>query len=229
MSATPKPAASVKFDDYSTRYEELHAASIAASGESTEYFARYKVQCLLRASVPAAQPILDYGCGIGNLTTLLTEQFSDVHGYDPSAESIRLARQRAPGAKWYEQERDLPDEHFATAVLSGVLHHVVPAERNQLLVRLRPKLKEGGRLFVFEHNPLNPLTRRAVAQCEFDDDAILLWPWEIVAELRNAGFSGVALDYIVFFPRQLSRLRPLEPRLAWLPLGAQTLVCGTRV
>jgi hypothetical protein len=33
----------------------------------------------------------------------------------------------------------------------------------------------------------------------------------------------------VFFPRQLSRLRPLEPRLAWLPLGAQTLVCGTRV
>jgi hypothetical protein len=32
----------------------------------------------------------------------------------------------------------------------------------------------------------------------------------------------------VFFPRPLARLRPLEPRLRWLPLGAQMLVIGER-
>ena len=33
----------------------------------------------------------------------------------------------------------------------------------------------------------------------------------------------LALDYIVFFPHALRQLRPFEPRLAWNPLGAQTM------
>jgi SAM-dependent methyltransferase len=229
MSGMPSPEGATKFDAYSRSYEELHAASVSASGEPSAYFARYKLQCLQRAAVPTTQPILDYGCGIGSLTTLLAEEFSDVHGYDPSAESIRLARERIPGAKLYEHDRDVPDDHFSTVVLSGVLHHVLPAQRRELLGTVLSKLKPGGALYVFEHNPLNPLTRRAVAACEFDDDAILLWPWEVVRELRGAGFARVVLDYIVFFPRPLAWLRPLEPRLAWLPLGAQTLVRGTRI
>jgi hypothetical protein len=46
--------------------------------------------------------------------------------------------------------------------------------------------------------------------------------------LATAGLRDVRLDYIVFFPRILAALRPLEPRLGWLPLGAQVLVTGTR-
>ena len=96
-------------------------------------------------------------------------------------------------------------------------------------VRIETRLlAPGGRLFVFEHNPLNPVTRRAVAACDFDDDAVLLWPWQARRVLRSAGLRDVRLDYIVFFPRSLARLRPLEPRLAWLPLGAQVMVVGSR-
>jgi SAM-dependent methyltransferase len=113
-------------------------------------------------------------------------------------------------------------------VLSGVLHHVPRAERLGVLAQVRAKLRPGGRLFVFEHNPLNPVTRRTVATCPFDDDADLLWPWQAKRLLSDAAFRQVRLDYIVFFPRPLAALRPLEPRLGWLPLGAQQLVVGTR-
>ena len=83
-------------------------------------------------------------------------------------------------------------------------------------------------MVVFEHNPLNPLTRRAVATCAFDDDAILLWPWEAKRLVASGGFSHTRLEYIVFFPRALAPLRPLEPKLAWLWLGAQVMVVGAR-
>jgi 2-polyprenyl-3-methyl-5-hydroxy-6-metoxy-1,4-benzoquinol methylase len=217
-----------KFDDYARSYDALHNQNLAASGESLEYFSAYKRACLERHGAPANEPLLDYGCGIGNVTRALTVGFSDVHGFDPSSESLKLAAERIPGAKLYERIEDVPDDHFATIVVSGVLHHVPRPERLGVLGRVRQKLKPGGRLFVFEHNPLNPVTRHTVATCPFDDDADLLFPWQAKALLKRANFAEVALEYIVFFPRPLAALRPLEPRLGWLPLGAQLLVMGRR-
>ncbi len=34
-------------------------------------------------------------------------------------------------------------------------------------------LKKKGRVYIFEHNPYNPVTRYLVATCEFDRDAVL--------------------------------------------------------
>ncbi len=217
-----------KFDEYAAEYDALHQASIAASGESPVYFADYKVECLERLGLAPSAPILDYGCGIGNLTTRLADKLADVHGYDPSAKSLEVARERAPSATFYQDTASIPDGHFACAVLSGVLHHVPRAERLELLRTVRTKLAPGAFVAVFEHNPLNPLTRHAVATCPFDDDAVLLWPPELKRVLTEAGFTGVQLDYILFFPRMMSLLRPLEPRLRWLALGAQTLTVGVR-
>ena len=81
---------------------------------------------------------------------------------------------------------------------------------------------------VFEHNPLNPVTRKAVADCPFDEDAELLYPWTVTGLLRDAGLAEVALRYIVFFPRALAALRPLEPKLSRLPAGAQVMAVGVR-
>lgn len=215
-----------KFDAYAQSYQDMHAASIAASGESTDYFAQYKLDCLKR--IGAEGPVLDYGCGIGNLTEKLVGWASEVHGYDPSRESLAVANKRAPSAILHEDPAALPDSHFETAVLAGVLHHVRPEERLELLRSVQTKLRPGGRLVVFEHNPLNPLTRKAVKDCPFDDDAILLSPWEAKGLLAEAGYSKVRLDYIVFFPKILAFLRPLEPRLRWLLLGAQTMLVAHR-
>jgi 2-polyprenyl-3-methyl-5-hydroxy-6-metoxy-1,4-benzoquinol methylase len=214
------------FDAYAGSYEEDHKSSIRASGEDPSYFHDYKLACLARKGVDETAPLLDFGCGVGNLTERFVKRYREVHAFDPSVVSVARARERAPEATFHETASSLPKGHFETAVLSGVLHHVAPDARHDLLVGVRALMRPGGRIFVFEHNPLNPVTRRAVAACAFDDDAILLWPWETRRSLKRAGFTDVALDYIVFFPRPLAFLRPLEPRLHRLALGAQQLVVG---
>jgi SAM-dependent methyltransferase len=162
------------------------------------------------------------------LTRLLSGQFRVVAGYDPSARSLDVARERAAGATFYTTPESIPDAAFDAAVLSGVLHHVAPAARLELVRAAVAKLKPGGRLFVFEHNPYNPLTAKAVRDCPFDDDAILLPPREARALLRGAELSSVRQDYVLFFPKVLERLRPYEKLLRAFPLGAQTLTMGVR-
>jgi hypothetical protein len=123
----------------------------------------------------------------------------------------------------------LPREHYGAVVLANVLHHIRPAERPSLVQSMEPLLACGGRLVVFEHNPLNPLTRRVVAICKFDVNAELLYSWQVKRLLReSARLSDVRLDYIVFFPRSLRFARPMEPQLSRLPLGAQMCAYGTK-
>jgi 2-polyprenyl-3-methyl-5-hydroxy-6-metoxy-1,4-benzoquinol methylase len=218
----------LKFDAYAESYESLHATNVAVTGEETGYFSEYKVECLKRAGVDPAAPLLDFGCGIGNVTEKLVASFSNVHGYEPSTLSAEKARTRVPKATIHDRLEAVPMATFSTAILSTVLHHVPPAERHGVATHVLERLAPGGRLFIFEHNPFNPLVRRAVATCPFDDDAILLWPSEQKRLLREAGFQDVKLDYIVFFPRPFAFLRPLEPSLRWLFLGAQTMAFGTK-
>ena len=66
-----------------------------------------------------------------------------------------------------------------------VLHHVRPSDRADLVGELATRLAPGGRLVVFEHNPLNPVTVNAVQACAFDADAVLLFPWEVTRLLDS--------------------------------------------
>lgn len=225
MGASYDPQQTAEFDQHAGGYDDMHRESIRASGEDPEYFAVYKQKCLERLLGNGFNgPVLDFGCGIGNLTRFLVDSFPAVEGYDPSAESARVAAERAPKAKFYDKTDAIPRGRYGAVVVANVLHHVPPAERSALLATIAELLAPGGRVVIFEHNPMNPVTRRAVAACPFDDNAVLLWPGEVKSLLRGAGLSEVELDYIVFFPRALSGLRGLEPKLAWLPMGAQ--VCG---
>jgi 2-polyprenyl-3-methyl-5-hydroxy-6-metoxy-1,4-benzoquinol methylase len=216
-----------KFDQYARSYREAHRASVRLSGEDPEFFAEHKIGCLKRAGVAAHARVLDYGCGTGSLTRLLGRQFADVAAYDPSKESLVVARAAAPQVTFHDAASAIPGGAFDVAILSGVLHHVAPAERRALLHDVVQKLAPGGTLFVFEHNPYNPVTRRAVRDCPFDDDAILLEPREL-RQLLAAELSSVQQDYVLFFPRFLARLRRFEPLLRRCPLGAQTLTSGVR-
>ncbi|HZL18604.1 MAG TPA: class I SAM-dependent methyltransferase [Polyangia bacterium] len=219
-----------KFDAYADDYAAVHRQNIAITGEPPEYFAVYKRTCLERLVGEAFDlPVLEFGCGVGMVTEQLAKRFSQVEGYDPSEQSVGSARSRVPGARFHTSLADIPDGKFGLVVLSGVLHHVHPQERDGVLRQAVGKLRPGdGRLVVFEHNPLNPLTRRAVAGCAFDDDAILLWPWEVRRLLKDAGLRAVELRFIVFLPRALARLRFIEPYLGAVPIGAQVMLVGTR-
>src|SRR3954470_22998370 len=120
---------SAKFDDYARSYDALHNQNLAASGEPLEYFSDSKRACLERLGAPRSEPLLDYGCGIGNVTRALAESYGEVHGFDPSPESLKVARERLPGATFHDRIDAVPAGHFASAVLSGVLHHVPRPER----------------------------------------------------------------------------------------------------
>ena len=102
-------------------------------------------------------------------------------------------------------------------------------QRAQLLEGVASKLCVGGRVVIFEHNPYNPLTVKAVRACPFDDDAVLLAPGEVRRLLQTRVFGSVRQDYVLFFPHVLRALRPFEPLLRRCPLGAQTLTLGTRL
>jgi SAM-dependent methyltransferase len=225
----PSAAMEAKFDAYARDYERLHRGSITASGEQPAYFADYKVDCIKRlVGANYDEPILDFGCGIGSLTERLIRRFSKVSGFDPSAESVAEARKKATTATFYEDRAAIPKAHFGVVILANVLHHVPPSERIDLVSSLAACLRPGeGRLVVFEHNPYNPLTRRAVAACEFDDDAVLLGPVELTRLLMRSGLAKANRQFIVFFPRALAFLRDLEPHLGWLPIGAQVMAVAS--
>jgi len=177
-----------------------------------------------------ALAVLDFGCGIGNATTHLRAAFphASLHGVDPSVESIRLAGERCGGEAEFRvsDERRLPyaGGQFDVVQAACVFHHIPPPQRLHWMRELRRVLAPGGRLFVFEHNVLNPLTRKAVRDCTFDADAILLPRRELLGLASGAGFSGIGARYIVFFPAALAGLRWLEPRLGRIPIGAQYVV-----
>lgn len=82
-------------------------------------------------------------------------------------------------------------------------------------------LGSAGTLVIFEHNPYNPLTVKAVNTCEFDVNARLIVARQMKSACLAAGFSHVDIRYRIFFPRALSRLRMLEKYMTHIPLGAQ--------
>ena len=72
---------------------------------------------------------------------------------------------------------------------------------------------------IFEHNPVNPVTRYIVATCEFDENAVLRSRQaSLKAREAAAGFSGIPSGlYRLFSGRLAVALRGLEPYLSALP------------
>lgn len=226
-----------EFDRYADQYTDLHRASIHASGEEPSYFSRYKAR-YMAAAVGAAHAgeavaVLDFGCGIGNSIPFLREAFPRAHlyGVDPSGESIQHARSTHGGEAEFRVNDDdrlpYPDGAFDLVQAACVFHHIRPQQRLRWMCEIRRVLKPGGEVFVFEHNVLNPLTRKAVHDCPFDEDAILLPRHELIGLGRAAGFPDARARYIVFFPAALAFFRPLEPLLGLVPFGAQYVVSAT--
>ena len=86
---------------------------------------------------------------------------------------------------------------------------------------MRRVTRKGGLLVIYEHNPLNPLTLRAVNTCPLDVNAHLIYARQMRSRAIHAGWDEARIDYRLFFPAFLSALRPLEQRMGWFGLGAQ--------
>ena len=221
-----------EFDVFAASYDQHHARSISFFGEATDFFAAYKVEIVSSEAPepPGGCRILDFGGGTGNALGHFRRFYpqSRLALADTSAGSLDVARARYPDAAEliHLTQQRLP---FGAAtydiVFAACVFHHVPQERHvDILKGLKRALRPGGSLFIFEHNPFNPLTRKAVRDCAFDADAVLIAGGELCARLRQAGFPPVRPRYRIFFPAFLRHFRRFEPRLAWLPLGGQYYV-----
>ncbi|HEY0198046.1 MAG TPA: class I SAM-dependent methyltransferase [Rhodanobacter sp.] len=227
-----------EFDKYAEEYTDLHQASIRASGEDPSFFAAYKTRYMAAwlGDAVRSKPlsVLDFGCGVGNTIAHLHEAFPAalLSGVDLSGESIRIATSNHANEATFRtiEGARLPheDNSFDVVMAACVFHHIPPPERTHWMNEIKRVLRPDGHVFVFEHNMLNPLTLKTVRDCPFDEDAILLPRSELLDLARLAEFRQVGYQYIVFFPRLLSFLRPLERSMGWIPFGAQYVMHGIK-
>lgn len=220
-----------EFDKFAEEYLADHAENIRISGEDPAYFARYKIDEIRRrwTAERREEPraVLDFGAGIGNSLPHLKAAFptAAVTGLDVSEKSLAIAAQRFPGVaslvRYDGGEIPLPDASFDLIFSACVFHHIDADEHVGLLQRLRRLLTPGGVLAIFEHNPVNPVTRYIVATCPFDENAVLIPAPVFKARQQAAGFRQVKVAYTGFFPGALRALRPMERYMTALPVGAQ--------
>jgi SAM-dependent methyltransferase len=219
----------VDFDQFSHSYSEELRSSTGPLGKSDDFFASVKLHCLKAWVVPPAGnwDILDFGCGIGVLSGLVAKTFPDsqVDGYDISQKCLCVGRKKNAGFKNIRFINNLaPGPRYDLIIAANVFHHITASDRTQTFQFMKQRLKLGGRIAVFEHNPLNPLTRHVVRICPFDTDAKLIGKQELSRIAETSGFDTVMSNYILFFPWKSELLRRLEGLLALLPLGAQYML-----
>jgi SAM-dependent methyltransferase len=221
----------VEFDRFADEYENIIDRSVGVSGEDSAYFAQYKALYLRRLLTPALTgKVLDFGCGVGMLCRFLRQHLpaTRIDGFDVSNESIRKVDPALAAQGTFTSSPSQLAQDYCLIVIANVLHHIPPGQRQNLIEDLAGRLAQRGILAVFEHNPSNPITRWVVERCPFDGDAILLPPTETGSYLAQAKLHLKRRDYIVFMPSILAWLRPLEPRLGWLPIGAQYAILAEK-
>lgn len=220
------------FDEYAKDYRSIHTKNLKLSGADSFYFAEQKVRLLRSYEKNESLQVLDIGCGDGATELFVQQYFPEWHvnAIDVSEKSIQIAQQRTLPNTIFNlyngTEIPVNDDSVDIVFIAGVLHHVEYKLHQTLVREISRVLKKGGRLYLFEHNPLNPLTRYLVSTCIFDKDAKLLKSNYTVKLLKQAGFFIHNKNFVIFFPRKriFSVFIFLEKYLQWLPLGGQYFI-----
>jgi trans-aconitate methyltransferase len=217
-----------EFDQFAQTYRKQHDKNISITGHTTEYFAAYKAKKLFQwvsqLQTIKTKHILDFGCGDGIMTEQVRSLFpkSSLSGVDPSKKSIEIAQKNYPSINFQVSTDNLKmfkTNSFDIIFTATVFHHIPFDEHQHYIDQLTRILKPKGLLVIFEHNPLNPLTRYLFNTCPFDVDATMLTHW--YAHTLVKAYGKVTTKFYGFFPRALHIFQPLEHYLESIPLGAQ--------
>lgn len=219
-----------EFDDFANDYRTILKADLKKlSGFGSEYFAEYKINIINNTLKQAPKRILDFGCGDGICCEYFRKYFSDsaITGIDVSSESIKIAQnKKIENTDFFICDNDkLPfeDDSFDLIFVACVFHHIEKQKHASLIKELNRVLTKQGKVFVFEHNPLNPFTRKCVRDCIFDKNAELIGASSLREVFLKNGFKTAKINYTLFFPRYnlFNKFFSLEKYFTRLPVGAQ--------
>lgn len=113
-------------------------------------YAQFKLVPLLRG-LPRDGPILDLGCGAGQMLHLLTDRgFTNVSGIDVSAEQVRLATDRGLNATVGDVFVHLRGSQasFDAITALDLVEHFDKSEQISLFEGIYAALRPGGRLII---------------------------------------------------------------------------------
>jgi SAM-dependent methyltransferase len=216
--------------DYDARLDDPLRHRFAGDGD---FFIHQKCRVLmrqLRRQAPGAGRLrlLDAGCGQGTAIAFLGDD-ARVVGTDVSLPMLREAVRHGPVAVQEPYDLPFPDAAFDAAFAFCVYHHIEDREHVRHLRELKRIVAPGGHVFVFEHNPFNPVTKRIFDRAPVDRGCHMIKPARLRALFGEAGLDQVEQGYLLFLPELLwKRFGFLETALAWLPLGGQYFVSGRK-
>jgi ubiquinone/menaquinone biosynthesis C-methylase UbiE len=225
------------FDEYESTYSSAVNKALSFTGTNVDFFTRVKADYLSDIITNTftkndSLRALDIGCGVGNIHNLLLPLFSELNGIDVSNSCVDKARVSNPGVIYnYYDGHKLPysDNSFDIVFAICVVHHVPQAQWPDFFAEMQRVVKPGGIALIFEHNPLNPLTRKIVNDCPFDEDAVLLSRKKTEELFKNALFDNVKSQFIISVPPINKIGRKLDRFFSRLQLGAQYYTIGRKV
>lgn len=222
------------FDSYDKSYGAIVQSSIDFSGLPHSFFTAAKADILrdiiaTRLDGRQKPAALDVGCGVGAFHPFMRDVFRRLCGTDVSAASIAQARRSNPSVDYEAYDgKILPyaDATFDLVTAICVMHHVPLEKRLDFLREIRRVVRPGGLVCIIEHNPFNPLTRLAVARCEFDRDAVLLRAGQTQRLMTEGGLRDIDTRFFLLLPWATPLMRRLEHGFRRVPLGAQYVTSG---
>jgi SAM-dependent methyltransferase len=218
-----------EFDEYARDYDGILRESIGFLGKNTDYYSEIKINVLKRNVPGRINSILEYGCGTGRSFKHLRKGFPNARlfGCDVSNESLEIARNNNHDVNFFHAGQEFPEKiGFDIVLLSNVLHHVLPNEREAVMSRACDMVNVGGKVCIIEHNPINPLVKNIVKKCPIDKNAVLLSLHE--GCLLVEGLSIITSGYFLLFPASLSCLAWLEPFFSKIPFGGQFYIIAEK-
>ena len=145
----------------------------------------------------ASAPVLDLGCGRGELLGLLREAGIDASGIDADADMVAYARGEGldvEQADLVEHLQQLDDASLGGVFMGQVVEHLPPPTLVLALSLAAAKLRPGGLLVAETINPVSPLALRSY----FADltHAQPLVPETLELLSRQAGFAETEIRFL---------------------------------
>ncbi|HEY5659817.1 MAG TPA: methyltransferase domain-containing protein [Gaiellaceae bacterium] len=145
----------------------------------------------------AAAPVLDVGCGRGELLQLLREAGVEARGIDADADMVAYARgdgldvEQADLVEYLERQEDAA---LGGIFLGQVVEHLPPAVLVRALELAAAKLRAGGVLVAETINPLSPLALRHYFADLTHAQPLVPETLELLA--RQSGFAETEIRYL---------------------------------